>query len=148
MPMNLQRSRLAGLNPPHYRVARESNLAKPVATVIGIISILIGFAGFLSPHLMGSHLSFAHNVIHLFSGAISLYFGFGATLKGARMFCLVLGAIYLILAIVGFVGGSGSGRILTVIPGALVLGVVDHIIHAAIGALYLVGGGTTPLQRR
>jgi hypothetical protein len=119
-------------------------MAKPISTIVGILFIIVGLTGFLAPNLLGTHLSFAHNMIHLFSGAISLYFGIGATLRGARYFCLVFGAIYLILGFAGFLIGTGSERILAVIPAVLVLGVMDHILHVILGTLYLIGGGTTP----
>ena len=118
-------------------------MAKTISTVLGIGFILVGIAGFLAPRLLGAHLSFAHNIIHLFSGAIALYFGLGGTLAGARAFCLVFGAVYLLLGVVGMVAGTGDGRLLTVIPDALVLGTVDHIIHILLGALFLIGGLTT-----
>jgi hypothetical protein len=118
-------------------------MAKTISTVIGIVFILVGIAGFLVPNLLGAHLSFAHNIIHLFSGAIALYFGLGGTLAGARAFCLVFGAVYLLLGVVGMVAGTGAGRLLTVIPDALVLGTVDHVIHILIGGLFLIGGLTT-----
>lgn len=118
-------------------------MAKTISTVLGIGFILVGIAGFLAPRLLGAHLSFAHNIIHLFSGAIALYFGLAGTLAGARAFCLVFGAVYLLLGIVGMVAGTGAGRLLTVIPDALVLGTVDHMIHILLGALFLIGGLTT-----
>ena len=118
-------------------------MAKTISTVLGIVFILVGIAGFLVPNLLGAHLSFAHNIIHLFSGAVALYFGLGGTLAGARAFCLVFGAVYLLLGVVGMVAGTGDGRVLTVIPDALVLGTMDHIIHLLLGALFLIGGLTT-----
>jgi hypothetical protein len=118
-------------------------MAKTLSTVIGIVFILVGIAGFLVPNLLGAHLTFAHNIIHLVSGAIALYFGLGGTLAGARAFCLIFGAVYLLLGVVGMVAGTGAGRMLTVIPDALVLGTMDHIIHILIGALFLIGGLTT-----
>jgi hypothetical protein len=118
-------------------------MAKTLSTVIGIVFILVGIAGFLVPNLLGAHFTFAHNIIHLFSGAIALYFGLGGTHAGARAFCLVFGAVYLLLGVVGMVAGTGAGRMLTVIPDALMLGTMDHIIHILIGALFLIGGLTT-----
>jgi hypothetical protein len=118
-------------------------MAKTLSTVIGIVLILVGIAGFLVPNLLGAHLTFAHNIIHLFSGAIALYFGLGGTLAGARAFCLLFGAVYLLLGVVGMVAGTGAGRMLTVIPDALMFGTMDHIIHILIGALFLLGGLTT-----
>jgi hypothetical protein len=118
-------------------------MAKTICTILGIVFILVGIAGFVMPNLLGAHLSFAHNIIHLFSGAVALYFGLGGTVSGARAFCLVFGAVYLLLGVVGMVAGTGDARMLTVIPGALVLGTMDHIIHILLGALFLIGGLTT-----
>lgn len=118
-------------------------MAKTIATIVGIVFVLAGFAGFVAPRLLGAHLSFAHSIIHLFSGAVSLYFGLGGTLKGARAFCLVFGILYLLLGIAGFVAGTGPHRNVVVIPKALILGTVDHIIHVALGALFLIGGIST-----
>ncbi len=118
-------------------------MAKTICTVLGIVFILVGIAGFVVPNLLGAHLSFAHNIIHLLSGAVALYLGLAGTLAGARAFCLVFGAVYLLLGVVGMVAGTGDGRMLTVIPDALVLGTMDHIIHILLGALFLIGGLAT-----
>jgi Domain of unknown function (DUF4383) len=118
-------------------------MAKTLSTILGIGFILVGIAGFVAPNLLGAHLSFAHNIIHLFSGAVALYFGLAGSLAGARTFCLVFGVVYLLLGVAGFVAGDGSERMLTVIPGALMLGTMDHIIHILLGALFLIGGLTT-----
>lgn len=120
-------------------------MAKTICTILGIIFILVGIAGFVAPHFLGAHLSFAHNIIHLFSGAIALYLGLAGTLAGARTFSLVFGIVYLLLGVVGFVAGSGPERLLSVIPDALVLGTMDHIIHVLLGALFLVGALGTKL---
>ena len=50
-------------------------MAKTFATVIGVVFILVEIVGFFSPNLMDAHLGTLHNVIHLVSGAASLYFG-------------------------------------------------------------------------
>ena len=126
-------------------------MAKTIATLVGAVFILIGLCGFAAPALLGTHLSVVHNVIHLVSGAISLYLGMKGTLAQARLFCLVFGAVYLLLGIVGFFAGApgspSSGhpgpaddRMLKVLPGMLELGTVDHVIHIVVGLLYLIGG--------
>jgi len=62
--------------------------------VIGVAFILVGLAGFVMPGVAGFHLSVAHNLIHLVSGAISFYFGLKGTLAATRLFCIVFGAVY------------------------------------------------------
>ena len=118
-------------------------MAKTITTILGIVFILVGIAGFLVPNLLGTHLTFAHNIIHLVSGAVALYFGLAGSLAGARAFCLVFGAVYLLLGVVGMVAGTGDGRMLTIIPDDLMFGTMDHIVHILLGALFLIGGLAT-----
>ncbi|HEY0372774.1 MAG TPA: DUF4383 domain-containing protein [Thermoanaerobaculia bacterium] len=118
-------------------------MANRVATILGVIFLLVGILGFVSPHLLGAHLSLAHNIIHLVSGAISLWLGMKGTPSAAKNFCVGFGAVYLLLGIAGFVLGSGAERMLVVIPGQLELGTMDHIIHVGLGVVYLAGGFMT-----
>lgn len=115
-------------------------MAKTIATILGIVFILIGLVGFAVPGLLGAHLGTAHNVIHLVSGAAALYLGLKGTLSSARMFCLVFGAVYLLLGVAGFLLGTGGDRMLHLIPGTLEFGTMDHVIHVLMGGIFLVGG--------
>lgn len=129
-------------------------MARTVATVLGIGFLLLGAAGFVVPDLLGMHLSMAHMIIHLVTGAASLYFGLKGTLAGARLFCISFGAVYALLGVAGFLaGGSGSPtagvpgpedpRLLRVLPGTLELGTMDHSVHILLGLIYLIGGFMT-----
>ena len=118
-------------------------MANRVATILGVVFLLVGILGFVMPHLLGAHLSTIHNVIHLVSGAIALWLGLKGTASGAKNFCIIFGAVYLLLGIAGFVLGTGADRIFAVIPGQLELGTVDHIIHVALGIVFLIGGFMT-----
>lgn len=122
-------------------------MANRVATILGVVFLLVGILGFVMPGLLGAHLSPAHNVIHLVSGAISLWLGLKGTPAAARKFCIVFGAVYLLLGIAGFVLGTGADRMLAVIPGQLDLGTMDHIIHVVFGVVYLAGGFLTAPAR-
>ena len=115
-------------------------MAKRICTVLGVVFLLVGLAGFAIPDLLGAHLSLAHNVVHLVSGAVALYLGLKGTEDAARTWCWVFGAVYLLLGLAGFVAGAGADRTLVVIPGQLELGTMDHVIHVALGAVFLVGG--------
>ena len=114
-------------------------MAKTIATLLGVVFILVGLLGFAMPGLLGAHLTPAHNVVHLVSGAVALYLGLKGSLSAARMFCLVFGAVYLLLGVVGFAVGSGEDRMFD-LAGILHLGTVDHIIHILLGAIFLIGG--------
>ena len=127
-------------------------MAKTVATLLGVVFILVGVVGFASPGLLGTHLSTAHNAVHIISGLIALYFGLMGSLGGAKAFCIAFGLVYLLLGICGFaLGGPGTipsemggmptdTFVLKVIPGTLELAKMDHIVHILLGALFLAGG--------
>lgn len=118
-------------------------MAKTISTLLGIVFILVGLVGFAAPDLLGAHLSTAHNIVHLVSGAIALYLGLAGSLSAAKTFCIIFGAVYLLLGVVGFVAGSGDDRMFHAIPGTLELGTMDHIIHVLLGLIFLIGGFTT-----
>jgi hypothetical protein len=114
-------------------------MAKTVATILGIVFLLVGIVGFVAPNFLGAHLSTAHNLVHIVSGAAALYFGLAGSLSGARLFCIVFGLVYLLLGVVGFLLGTGPDRMFDV-AGILHLGTMDHIIHIALGLIFLIGG--------
>ena len=109
------------------------------ATLGGALLVVVGLLGFAAPGFMGMHLSALHNVLLLSSGAVAIYFGLRATPAAARAFCLVFGMLYGLLGMAGFVAG-GMDFALTIIPGALVLGPMDHLFHLILGATFLVVG--------
>lgn len=114
-------------------------MAKTIATLVGVVFILVGVVGFISHDFLGTHLGPVHNVVHLVSGAVSLYLGTKGSLSSARIFCLLFGVVYGALGAVGFVAGQGEGKMLN-LPGPLELGTMDHAIHVLIGVLYIAGG--------
>lgn len=122
-------------------------MANRVATILGVVFLLVGVLGFILPHALGAHLSLAHNIIHLVSGAVSLWLGLKGTPAAAKNFCITFGAVYLLLGLVGFFLGAGAERLLAVIPGQLELGTVDHVIHVVFGIVYLIGGFMTATAR-
>ena len=123
-------------------------MANRIATILGVLFLLVGLLGFVMPNLLGAHFTLAHNVIHLVSGAISLWLGLKGTPGGAKTFCLVFGLVYLLLGVCGFLLGTGDDRMLTLIPDQLMFGTMDHIIHVLMGAIYLFGGLTTKTAAR
>jgi hypothetical protein len=118
-------------------------MANRVATILGIGFLLVGILGFVMPGLLGAHLTLAHNIIHLVTGAVSLWLGLKGSVSAAKTFCIVFGAVYLLLGIAGFVAGQGADRMLEILPGQLMFGTMDHVIHVLLGAIYLIGGFAT-----
>ena len=108
-------------------------MAKKIATLLGVVFILVGIVGFLKHDLLGAHLSTVHNVIHLVSGALALYFGLKGTLAQAKLFCIIVGYL---------MGDPDRDRLWRVMEG-LDLGRMDHIIHILLGVFFLIGGFMT-----
>jgi Domain of unknown function (DUF4383) len=114
-------------------------MAKQICKLLGIVLLIVGLLGFT--HLLdplGAHVGPAHathNLVHIVSGILALYFGFAGSPSSARAFCLLFGAVYLLLGVVGLAKGTID------IPAIkLVLGQVDHLIHIVLGIGFLAGG--------
>lgn len=122
-------------------------MAKTVCKILGLVLLLVGVLGFT--HLLdpvGAHLNPAHNAVHIISGVIALYFGFAGSAGAARGFCLLFGLVYLALGAVGWFMGTGpEHRFL--IGTLLDLRTVDHLIHIALGVIFLAGGALGRSER-
>jgi len=114
-------------------------MAKTICKILGVVFVLVGICGFVVPTLLGAHLTPPHNLVHIVSGAIALYFGFAGSASGARGFCLIFGVVYLLLGAAGWFVGTGPDHMFNV-GTLLMLGKVDHIIHILLGVVFLVGG--------
>jgi Domain of unknown function (DUF4383) len=114
-------------------------MAKTVCKILGVVFLLVGLIGFVSPNLLGAHFTPVHNVVHLVSGALALYLGFAGTLAAAKTFSLVFGVVYLGLGVLGLaLGNPARDRLWEV--GPLMLGQSDHGIHILLGVIFLAGG--------
>jgi hypothetical protein len=135
-------------------------MAKTICKLLGVVFLLVGIAGFVKIDLLGAHLSMAHNLVHILSGIIALYFGFAGSLSGARGFSLAFGAVYLLLGICGFIlgkpgtpGGAmasmgADNRLWSLIPNTLEFGTADHAIHVLLGIVFLIGALMTRTDDR
>jgi hypothetical protein len=113
-------------------------MAKTVCKILGVVFVVVGVIGFAAPTVLQAHLTPAHNVVHLLSGILALYFGFAGTLSAAKIFSLVFGVVYLALGIMGMALGGPPDRMWHV--GPLDLGQADHGIHILLGVVFLAGG--------
>ena len=135
-------------------------MAKTIATILGAVFILLGLLGFVAPGMMGMHLTLTHNLVHIISGALALYFGLAGTLAGARTFCIAFGAVYALLGVAGYLLGSdkahtvnvpahgSDSNLLQVLPGALELASPEHGLHILLGIVFLIGGLLTKADVR
>lgn len=109
-----------------------------IAIIFGIIMLIIGVLGFIPDaapqgYLLGLfHINLPHNLIHILTGAISLYCGLSGG-KASRIFFQVFGIVYGIVAILGFFYESRP------ILGFIANNMADNILHVviALAALYL-----------
>jgi len=116
-------------------------VATKTTTFGGALLIAVGLLGFGVPGFLGMHLTALHNVLLLLSGTGAIYFGLKATPPAARAFCLVFGTLYGLLGLAGFVvGGIANTFTITIIPGALVLGTMDHAAHLILGSIFVAVG--------
>src|SRR3989344_2860604 len=114
-------------------------MAKTLAVIFGVVFLLIGLGGFVVNPLVGAHALFetdtTHNVIHLVLGAVLLVVGL---LAGARaaLWLKIIGAITLILGMLGLLGGD-------TLLGIAVNNGADTWLHFILGAVLLAAGFLT-----
>jgi hypothetical protein len=106
-------------------------MAKKSALVIGIVFILVGILGFIPNGIVGAGALFEtdalHNIIHLIFGLILLFVALKAAQKAAGTL-KVVGVIYLLLAVIGFVQGD-------TIIGLVPVNAADNWLHLVLGVV-------------
>jgi uncharacterized membrane protein HdeD (DUF308 family) len=117
-------------------------MAKAICKFLGIVFLIVGLLGFIFPKLLGMHLSGIHNIIHLISAALALYFGFAASPSAARAFSLIFGVIYLLIGALGFITPGPVIELLQArhAPGGLRSLTADNIVHLLLGAIFIIAG--------
>jgi hypothetical protein len=143
----------AGLrHPDDHPVAHlaERTIAKMDAALLGMFLIFLGFGGMVYPGYAGLHLSLAHCLILILTGAVSLYEGVAGTVGATSSMSVVFGLFYAVLAIAGVAfGGEGEHTLLRIehgpdtsllriVPGYLEFAFYDHVLHFALAALYFL----------
>src|ERR687896_1402119 len=106
------------------------------AQVVGVVLLLLGVLGLLLGEraLLGIvNIDIAEDIIHLITGGILAYVGFGQRDEGvARSAVLILSAIYVLVGLLGFVLPDMAG----LLQHGYTVG--DNNIHLALGILGLV----------
>jgi hypothetical protein len=117
----------------------ERTVVQKICAGVGMAFIMLVFIGIIFPGFMGMHLSIAHNLIFIISGAISIWVGYIADSRKAYALCVGLGGMYAFLGVVGYLFGqpgypnvgqaSFDKNLLTVIPDLLEFGSKSHAVH-------------------
>ena len=79
-----------------------------------------------------------HNLVHIASGALGLL-AFTAGPRTSRTYALAFGAVYIVVAIWGFIIGSGDS-----ILGFIPINTEDNVLHAILGLLGIGAGLASP----
>ena len=122
--------------------------ARLYATLVGGVLVIAGIIGFFYSSSFGSPgevddvfgilaVNAWHNVFHILTGAIGLLVAGYA----ARQYALYLGAIYIVLAIWGFIIGSGDS-----ILGFIPVNTEDNFLHLILGVLGVSAAMATPVE--
>jgi Domain of unknown function (DUF4383) len=128
-----------------------SSPARLYATLIGGTLVIVGIIGFFYNAHFGSgsdvfgndrsvdvfgilSVNGWHNLFHIATGALGLL----AAGYAARTYALGFGLLYVVLAIYGFIIGSGD-NLLGIIP----INTEDNFLHLMLGLLGLAAGAAT-----
>ena len=111
---------------------------KLLCRILGFGLIAVGIVGFFAPHLLGMHLTLWHNVIHLLSGGLALYFSYRGTVEGARAFAFSFGLVYLGLGLMGFIAPGLTAQILGHDPVTAGELTPDNVVHLIVGGAFMV----------
>jgi hypothetical protein len=130
----------------------ERSPAQVYALVIGLTLVVAGIAGFFySASFSASDgterdavlgildVNGWHTLVHIASGAIGLLVA--ASYGGARVYALGLGAVYLVVAALGFIAGNGD-EILNLIP----VNTEDNVLHLLVAFAGIAAGLATPAR--
>lgn len=119
---------------------RDSTPASLYAGLIGAVLLVAGIIGFFYSASFGSpgnvdavlgilDVNAWHNLIHIASGALGLL-AFSSGPAASRTYALVFGVVYIVVAIWGFIIGSGEA-----ILGFVPVNTEDNILHVILGVL-------------
>ena len=110
-------------------------MAKKLLYVLGIVFIILGLIGFFSGgELFGIfHVDAVHNLVHLVSGILALYFASRGE-AASRSFALVLGIVYGLVTILGFL--TSGDKIL----GIMAIDTADNYLHLVLAIVLIAAG--------
>ncbi len=118
-------------------------MVKTAAILFGLVFLLVGILGFVSAvtkdeMLLGIfHVNFAHNVVHLASGAVFLLCGLAGA-GPSRTFFRIFGIVYALVAAGGFYYGNEP------ILGIVSNNMADTWLHVVLAVVMLfLGFGTS-----
>jgi hypothetical protein len=122
--------------------------ARLYATLVGGVLVIAGIIGFFYSASFGGPgdvddvfgilaVNAWHNIVHILTGAIGLLVAGYA----ARQYALWLGIVYIVIAVWGFIIGSGES-----ILGFIPVNTEDNFLHLILGVLGVGAAMATPVE--
>lgn len=130
------------LQEPHGEVQLRKGavmMLSKIAKIWGILFIIVGILGFIpgvSPngHLLGVfHINGAHNMVHLLTGIVALFCGYASN-HASKLYFLVFGVVYALVALIGFMAGPNP------VFGFIANNLADAWLHVVIAVASLAIG--------
>ena len=120
-------------------VTHVANFNKTLGLAFGVVFLAVGLLGFvMNPTLIAFGVNALHNVVHLASGAVLLAGALMNDGRNARNVNMLFGAVYLLVAALGFIAPGLTATLLESDSDAFPF--ADAILHAILGVA-LVGSG-------
>jgi hypothetical protein len=127
----------------------ERSPAQLYALIFGVVLVGAGIVGFFYSSAFGSpgevdavlgilDVNAWHNIVHIATGALGLL-AFAGGYEYARKYAYGLGAVYIVVAIWGFIIGDGES-----ILGFIPVNTEDNFLHVLIGIAGIGAGLATP----
>jgi general stress protein CsbA len=114
-------------------------MAKTLAMVFGAVFVFVGILGFVPNPLVGEGALFEtnllHDIVHILFGVILLGAAINMPTQSAK-WLKIIGVLYLIIAILGFLMASGGGLLL----GVVATNDADHWLHIILGIVLVAAG--------
>ncbi len=114
-------------------------MAKTILWVFGIVFVLVGLLGWVTNPLVGMGAFFdtnhLHDLVHLAIGVVFILVALFAEMH-AGLALKVVGAVYLLIAVLGFVMVPNGGALL----GLVQTNTNDHLLHVVLGVVILAAG--------
>ena len=120
-----------------------SDTARWFAIVVGVVLVLVGLLGFISNPIVGDLTATnsplfvtgaVHNIVHLATGALALFIGYGMTGLNRANGLIAFGVLYALILVLTLVSPNLFGIL------NYPVNTLDHLLHAVI-AVASIGVG-------
>lgn len=114
-------------------------MTKNIALGVGVVFLIVFLLSLFQNPIVGDGALFetnrAHDLVHLFSGILLILLGFSSD-QAARTGFMILGFVYALVAILGFIFIPRGGMLLNFIE----MSTADHWLHVVFAVSFLALG--------